>query len=79
MKENLEAEKAGEAASLSYTDKLEEKMLANAKDDGAPRNDKNEPEVIDGQLIKESKGLNIKPKFDIRAHFDSVRDMIYVN
>jgi len=56
MKENLEAEKAGEAASLSYTDKLEEKMLANAKDDGAPKNDKNEPEVIDGQITKESKG-----------------------
>jgi len=33
MKENLEAEKAGEAASMSYTDKLEEKMLANSKDD----------------------------------------------
>jgi hypothetical protein len=47
MKENLEAEKAGEAASLSYTDKLEEKMLANAKDDVSVV-DKNEPEVIDG-------------------------------
>jgi WD40 repeat protein len=23
--------------------------------------------------------VNVKPKFDIRAHFDSVRDMIYVN
>lgn len=77
MKENLEAEKAGEAASMSYTDKLEEKMLANAKDD-APVHDKNEPEVIDGQS-KDAKGVNVKPKFDIRAHFDSVRDMIYVN
>jgi hypothetical protein len=47
MKENLEAEKAGEAASMSYTEKLEEKMLANAKDD-APVNNKNEPEVING-------------------------------
>jgi len=47
MKENLEAEKAGEAASMSYTDKLEEKMLANAKDD-APVNSKSEPEVING-------------------------------
>jgi hypothetical protein len=34
MKENLEAEKAGEAASMSYTEKLEEKMLANAKESG---------------------------------------------
>ena len=48
MKENLEAEKAGEAASMSYTDKLEEKMLANAPDAVAVH-DKNEPEVINGQ------------------------------
>ena len=51
MKENLEAEKAGEAASMSYTDKLEEKMLANAAEDGVPvvSGDSNAVEVIDGQ------------------------------
>lgn len=47
MKENLEAQKAGESGNMTYAEKLEEKMLANAKDE-APSSDKNEPEVIDG-------------------------------
>lgn len=84
MRENFEQEMKGDGQ--SYVDKLEEKMLVKADEEGnreeAPLSN-NEVSVIDGSLlVKPSKEENeqiVKLRYDIKGHFDQVREMFYLD
>jgi WD40 repeat protein len=83
MRENMEAELKGDGQ--NYVDKLEEKMLNNAdkdaKEEDKPEN--NQVAIIDGSHVqkhnKDEPNFMIKPRYDIKGHFDQIRDMFFMD
>lgn len=88
MKENFQNEMANGNSGPSYVEKLEEKMLLKAgkREANNEEEEKEKPEVVNGQAqVNEavapkdeaSSDAKITSKFEIRGHFDSVRDAHY--
>lgn len=82
MKENFQAELKGDGQ--SYVDKLEENMLKNAEKAPESESQPNQQiAIVDGsklikQASKEQNGDIIQLRYDIKAHFDVVREMFYL-
>ena len=88
MKENFENELAN-GAGPNYANKLEERMLEKAaaeKEKEEQKQEPNQPEHIDAQAqIQEAAAASastteakVTMKYSVRAHFDSVRGVHYL-
>lgn len=81
MRENFQAEMKGDGQ--TYVDKLEEKMINNAAK--APDEEQavnSQVALVDGSVLvkqgKDEKDDMIKLRYDVKGHFDSVREMFYL-
>ena len=83
MREQFESEIKGDGQ--TYVDKLEDKMLNADKEAGKPDEvaKNSQVPVIDGASIlntsKEEKDYIVKLRYDIKGHFDQVRDLFYLD